>query len=87
MSKRRVEVFSAGCPVCEPAVELVREIACPDCEVTVYDLRYEGADKVKHHGLKTVPAVVVNEVLVSCCDNRGPNEEELKRAGIGRRMG
>jgi glutaredoxin 3 len=86
MPKRRVEVFSAGCPVCEPAVELVRELACPDCEVIVYDLRSEAADKAKHYGLKTVPAVVVNEALVSCCDNRGPNEQELKRAGIGQRM-
>ncbi len=87
MSKRRVEVFSGGCPVCEPAVDLVKEIACPDCEVTFYDLRSEGADKAKHYGLKTVPAVVVNGAVVSCCDNRGPDEGELRAAGIGKRLG
>ncbi|MGH2659574.1 MAG: thioredoxin family protein, partial [Actinomycetota bacterium] len=42
MAKRQVEVFTAGCPVCEPAVQLVQELACPDCEVTVHDLRQSG---------------------------------------------
>lgn len=42
MAKRHVEVFTAGCPVCEPAVQLVQELACPDCEVTVHDLRQSG---------------------------------------------
>ena len=27
--KRQVEVFTAGCAVCEPAVELVQRMACP----------------------------------------------------------
>jgi len=30
-----------------------------------------------------VPAVVVNGQLASCCKGRGPNEEELRKAGIG----
>lgn len=38
-AKRRVEVFTAGCPLCEEAVGLVRSLACPSCEVQVYDLR------------------------------------------------
>src|SRR5262249_33286680 len=33
--KRQVEVFTAGCPVCEPVVELVERIACPSCDVTI----------------------------------------------------
>ena len=40
MAKRQVEVFSAGCPVCEPVVQLVHEMAGPDCEVTIHDLRH-----------------------------------------------
>lgn len=86
MAKRRVEVFTAGCPVCEPAVRLVEETACPDCEVTVYNLNEEGADKAVSYDLKTVPAVVVSGNIVSCCDNRGPNVEELQAAGIGQRL-
>jgi len=28
--KRKVEVFVAGCPLCEDAVKLIREAACPN---------------------------------------------------------
>lgn len=86
MAKRQVEVFTAGCPVCEPAVRLVEETACSDCEVTVYNLNEEGTDKSREYDLKSVPAVVVNGSIVSCCDNRGPNSEELQAAGVGQRL-
>lgn len=39
MSKRLVEVFTAGCPLCDQTVKLVRELACSNCEVQVYDLK------------------------------------------------
>ncbi len=86
MAKRQVEVFTAGCPVCEPTVRLVQEMACPDCEVTVYDLRESGIDKAKDYGVTTVPAVVVNGKLAACCDRPGPRREELAAAGIGQRL-
>ncbi len=38
MKKRQIEVFSAGCPVCEEAIDLIKAIACPSCEVSY--LRY-----------------------------------------------
>ena len=86
MAKRQVEVFTAGCPVCEPVVQLVREMACPDCEVTIHDLRQSGVEKAAGYGITTVPAVVVDGNLASCCQNRGPNREELAAAGIGQRL-
>lgn len=96
MRKRQVEVFTAGCPVCEPAVELVREMACPDCNVTVHNLggaeasAFSGgataAAKAANYGIKVVPAVVIDGQLVSCCRTPGPTREELAAAGIGRRL-
>ena len=83
MPKRQVEVFTAGCPVCEPTVQLVQEMACSDCEVTVYDLSKQGAEKIKEYGITTVPAVVVDGRLAACCQDSGPNEEQLRAAGIG----
>jgi hypothetical protein len=29
MTTRKIEVFSAGCPLCEDAVKLVNSLACP----------------------------------------------------------
>jgi hypothetical protein len=98
MAKRQVEVFTAGCPVCEPAVRLVKELACPDCEVTVHELggavgsAFTGgsapaaADKAAEYGIKAVPAVVVDGQLVSCCRTPGTTREELGAAGIGQRL-
>jgi hypothetical protein len=84
MAKRQVEVFTAGCLVCDSAVQTVEAIACPDCEVKVYNLNDEGADKARLYNLKTVPAVVIDGELCSCCDNEGINEQDLRAAGIGR---
>ena len=90
MAKRQVEVFTAGCPVCEPAVQLVKELACPDCEVTGHELRAAdgamAADKAAQYRIKVVPAVVVDGQLVSCCQSPGPTREELSAAGIGQRL-
>lgn len=83
MAKRIVEIFTAGCPICEPAVEMVNALVCQDCEVTVHDLHASGMEQAAEYGVKTVPAVVVDGQIVSCCDNRGPNIEELRAAGIG----
>ena len=35
-NKRKVEIFTAGCPVCEPVVAMVKELACDNCEVHVH---------------------------------------------------
>jgi len=84
MAKRQVEVFTAGCPVCDPAVQLVNELACPDCEVTIHDLHEaDAAGKASVYGVKTVPAVVVDGRIASCCDTGGPNRDELATAGVG----
>jgi len=37
-NKRRIEIFSAGCPACEQAIELVRTLVWPFCEVIVRDM-------------------------------------------------
>jgi glutaredoxin len=88
MMKRQVEVFTAGCPVCEPAVQLVKELAGTDCEVTIHDLREDlaAAERAGRYGVNRVPAVVVDGSIVSCCDVKAPSRDELSAAGIGQRL-
>jgi glutaredoxin 3 len=81
--KRQVEVFTAGCPVCDPAVQLVQQLAGADDEVTVHDLSEEGAEAARAYGVKTVPAVVVEGRLAACCQTSGPDRTELEAAGVG----
>ncbi|GGM52828.1 hypothetical protein GCM10012275_24760 [Longimycelium tulufanense] len=83
MARRHVEVFVAGCPVCEPTVRLVQELACSDCEVTIHDLRREGTDKAAAYGVTTVPSVVVDGTLAVCCQRGAPTRDGLIAAGIG----
>jgi glutaredoxin 3 len=82
--KRNVEVFSAGCAVCEETVALVQRLACPSCEVTILDMKdINVAKRAKALGVRSVPAVAVNGKLADCCAGRGVSEDSLKAAGIG----
>jgi len=35
---RKVEVFSAGWPACDDVIDLIKQAACPSCEITVLDM-------------------------------------------------
>jgi glutaredoxin 3 len=84
MSRRRkIEVFSAGCAVCEEAVRMVRENACASCELTVLDMHDpEVARRARRLGVRSVPAVAIDGRLAACCAGRGPEESALRAAGL-----
>ncbi len=82
---RKIEIFSAGCPVCDEAVEMVRRNSCSSCEVEVLDMKdNEVAERARKLGVRSVPAVAIDGKLASCCSGRGPDLEALKAAGLGR---
>lgn len=86
---RKIEVFTAGCPLCEPVVQMVKDLACDNCEVAIYDLRDgcatdECRTKAQHYGIHRVPAVVVDGKLADCCSSQDPvTRASLVAAGIG----
>ena len=81
---RRIEVFSAGCAVCEETIQLVRSLGCSSCEIEVHDMhKPEVAAKAKGYGVKSVPAVVINGKLARCCSGRGVDAAALRREGLG----
>ena len=83
-AKRKVEIYSAGCPVCEDTIQLVNRISCPSCDVSVLDMRDHGVGKrATALGVRSVPAVAIDGKLASCCAGRGPNEAFLRAAGLG----
>jgi hypothetical protein len=86
---RRVEVFTAGCSLCDEVVGLVTSQACQSCEVQVYDLREgcitnECRDKAARYGVTAVPAVAVDGTLLDCCQRLPIDAAALRAAGIGR---
>lgn len=83
-AKRNVEVFSAGCPVCDATIELIHDLACPSCSVTVLDTNDPTiARRAASLGVRSVPAVAVDGKLVVCCAAGGVDEQALREAGIG----
>lgn len=64
----KIGVFSAGCPLCEEAIERIKGVVCESCEVAVQNLNDPiTAKSVREYGVKKAPAVVVNGILLPCC--------------------
>ena len=83
-TKRRIEIYSAGCPVCDETVKLVEKIECQSCDVDVLDMKDPAvAARANALGIRSVPAVVVDGSLAACCAGAGPDEGTLRAAGIG----
>ncbi len=82
--KRKVEVFSAGCPVCENVVALVQRLACPSCGVEVLSMNdIETVKRARALGVRSLPAVAIDGQLAGCCVGRGVDEQALRAAGLG----
>ena len=80
-SKHKIEIFSAGCATCKETIEMVRKIAGPDHEVQIHDMhQHDIASRAKQHGVRSLPAVMVDGKLAACCAGRGPDEHVLREA-------
>jgi glutaredoxin 3 len=83
-TKRKIEVFSAGCATCEEAVATVRRLACLSCEVIVLDIHDATvAQRAQTLGIRSLPAVAVDGRLAACCSGRGVDAHALRTAGVG----
>ena len=83
-AKRKIEVFSAGCPACQQALELVKDIACESCEISVLEMHNtDVAKRAESLGIKSVPSVVIDGKVAQCCAGGGLDEATLRDAGLG----
>lgn len=81
---RKVEIFSAGCPVCQDTIELVKKIACSSCEIEILNMNDRMiSQRAKSLGIHRVPAIVIEGQLAECCQVSAPDEQSLRAAGIG----
>lgn len=83
-TKRKIEIFSAGCSICEETIQLVNDIACPSCEISVLDMKDKTVSmRARSLGIKSVPAVAIDGKLAGCCAERGVDQNTLEQSGIG----
>ena len=84
MAKRTVEVFTAGCGLCDDALQRVRALVCESCDLQVHDLNTSaGIARARQHGVVRAPSVVINGQLAGCCDQGGIDESVLRGLGVG----
>jgi glutaredoxin 3 len=80
-TKKKIEVFSAGCSLCKETIEVVKRLAGSSHKVVIHDMqRSEAASQAKRYGVRSVPAVVIDGKLPGCCAGRGPDEHILRSA-------
>ncbi len=85
--KRSIEIFTGRCPVCSPFVQLVKDAACANCEITISNVVAQCEEqtcirKVNQYGINRLPSVVINGKLLNCCDSP-ITKQDLLNAGIG----
>jgi glutaredoxin 3 len=78
-SKRKVEVFSAGCALCEEAIDVVSREVGSSSEVIVRNMMDARVlSRAEKFGIRSVPAVVIDGKLASSCPGRGVDVQVLK---------
>ena len=81
---RKVEVFNSGSCCSETLITAIRAAACPSCEVRVLDMTAATvAERAQQLGVQSVPAVAINDELVCCPCECGPDLAKLRAAGLG----
>jgi len=62
-------------------VDLVKRIAGSAHDVEILDMHQaDVAARAKHHGIRSLPSVVIDGRLAGCCAERGPDEAVLRGA-------
>jgi len=75
----KIEIFSAGCPCCEDAIQTIKSIANPSDNIEVLDMHnWDIATRARQYGVKSVPAVAIDGKLAECCTGRGVDERTIR---------
>ncbi len=71
-------------PIYEETTKLVNQIVCPSCEITIYDLNNrDGINRARELGVKSLPAIAVNDKLLEYSSELDLSETVLRQSGIG----
>ena len=84
--RHNVEVFTAGCSLCDEVVQLVllHTVDDPTCSVTILKMTDEWTQKkAREYGVTKVPAIAVNGSLADCCRGSAIDGDTLRSLGIG----
>jgi hypothetical protein len=85
VATRTIEIFTAGCDICDDVVAQVKQAACDARDVIVRRMQDAGVGaRAKSLGVRSLPAVVIDGKLAGCCAGRGVDLAILRELGLGR---
>ena len=85
--RRKIEVFSSGCALCNDTIEMVRRTADHSCEIIVRNMTDSRVlARAKELGIRCLPAIVIDGKLADCCHCPGIDEQALRAAGLGKSL-
>jgi hypothetical protein len=78
--RKKIEIFTSGCSICNETVEMVKRIVGSNHHIEIRDM-HQGhiAGRAKQLGIKSVPGIIVDGKLADCCAGRGPDEKILRQ--------
>jgi glutaredoxin len=78
-SKRKVEVFSAGCAFCHEVIDVVRRKVGSSSQIVVHNMMdARSLARAEQFGIRSVPAVVIDGKLASSCTSKGVDIQVLE---------
>ena len=84
---RKIEIYSAGCSICNTVIDKIRDAACKSCDIVILDMMLPEVQRsAAGIGILSLPAVVIDGKLASCCSGRSVDMDVLRRAGLGQPM-
>ena len=76
--KSIIEVFSAGCSLCQDAVRDVKGKYTKSYEVKVLNMHnVDIAERAKKIGITAVPSIVIDGKITDCCSGQGLKPDSL----------
>ncbi len=80
-ARRTIEIFSAGCSICETTIQMVRQVAGSGHDIQIRNVQQrEAAERAGTLGVRTLPAVAIDGRLAACCAGPGPDEHAIREA-------
>lgn len=60
-SRRKIEIFTAGCPLCQEAVAAIKQaVADCGCDMVEHNISTQISREAQRYGVKAVPTIVVD---------------------------
>ena len=74
-SKRKIEIFTAGCPLCQETVAAVKKaVAGCGCDVVEHNISSRISSGAQRYGVKAVPTAVIDGQITF---ERKPTDQEI----------